>query len=44
MTEPELTGSDTEALLQALRNLWPLLSPTGRTTALETVNQITAAP
>jgi hypothetical protein len=37
----ELTGTDNQALLQALRNLWPLLSPTGRQHATHTANQLT---
>ena len=37
---PALTGTDDESLLQALRNLWPILSPAGRATATATVNSI----
>lgn len=37
---PALTGTDNEALLQALRNLWPILSPEGRTQAIKTANTI----
>jgi hypothetical protein len=37
---PALTGTDDEALLQALRNLWPILSPNGRATATTTANTI----
>jgi hypothetical protein len=37
---PALTGTDDEALAQALRNLWPILSREGRQRAIETVNQI----
>ncbi len=37
---PALTGTQDEALLQALRNLWPILSPTGRATATATANTI----
>jgi hypothetical protein len=33
---PALPGTDDEALLQALRNLWPILSPAGRATATAT--------
>jgi hypothetical protein len=33
--------TDGEALLQALRNLWPILSPTGRATATQTATTIT---
>lgn len=39
-TGPALTGSHDEALLQALRNLWPILSPTGRQQAIDTVTTI----
>jgi len=31
---PTLTGTDEQALTQALRNLWPILSKAGRATAL----------
>lgn len=41
---PALTGTDHEALAQALRNLWPILSPTGRHTAIDTVKEISAQP
>lgn len=34
---PALTGSDDDALVQALRNLWPILSDNGRTQAINTV-------
>lgn len=37
---PALTGTDDEALAQALRNLWPILSKTGRQTAIETAKEI----
>ena len=37
---PALTGSDGEALAQALRNLWPILSKDGRQTAIETAKEI----
>ena len=36
----ELTGSDHEALRQALRNLWPILSKDGRQTAINTATRI----
>jgi hypothetical protein len=35
-----LTGTDDEALAQALRNLWPILSKTGRQTAIDTARRI----
>ena len=37
---PALTGTDNEALIQALRNLWPILSPAGRAEATKTANSI----
>ena len=37
---PALTGTDDEALTQALRNLWPILSKDGRQTAIETAKGI----
>ena len=37
---PALTGTDDEALLQALRNVWPILSAGGRQTAIETAKEI----
>ena len=37
---PALTGSEDEALRQALRNLWPILSAEGRQTAIDTVKGI----
>jgi len=37
---PALTGTDDEALLQALRNLWPILSRDGRQTAIDTATRI----
>lgn len=37
---PALPGSDDEALIQALRNLWPLLNKPSRTTAIRIVNTI----
>lgn len=37
---PALTGTDDEALLDALRNIWPMLSPTGRQQAMDAVNTI----
>ena len=36
---PALTGTDDEALAQALRNLWPILSKTGRQTAIDTATR-----
>jgi hypothetical protein len=39
---PALTGTDDEALAQALRNLWPILSPDGRTHATKTAHDIKA--
>jgi hypothetical protein len=39
----ELTGTPDEQTLQALRNLWPILSPQGRQTAITTAEQITEA-
>ena len=35
-----LTGTDDQALLQALRNVWPILSADGRQTAIETAKEI----
>jgi hypothetical protein len=32
---PTLTGSDDEVLLQAMRNLWPILSKAGRAKAIK---------
>lgn len=37
---PTLGGTDDEALLQALRNLWPILSAQGRQTAVDTARGI----
>jgi hypothetical protein len=37
---PALTGTHNEILLQALRNLWPILGAAGRETAIETVKGI----
>ena len=37
---PALTGTDDDALLQALRNLWPILSPDGRRQAINTATTI----
>ena len=37
---PALTGTDDEALLQALRNLWPILSRQGREVAVKTAKEI----
>jgi len=39
-TGPALTGTDNEALIQALRNLWPILSKAGRAEAIKTVEEI----
>lgn len=33
---PALPGTEDEALRQALRNLWPILSPSGRRQAVDT--------
>jgi hypothetical protein len=38
--DPALTGTDNEVLVQALRNLWPLLGKPGRATALGIVQTI----
>ena len=37
---PALAGSDDDALVQALRNLWPILSVDGRQTAIDTATRI----
>ena len=37
---PTLTGSEDEALVQALRNLWPILGKPSRTKALGIVKAI----
>lgn len=37
---PALTGSDDDALLEAMRNLWPILSPAGRRQAITTAERI----
>jgi hypothetical protein len=37
---PALMGTDDEALAQALRNLWPILSRDGRQTAIDTATRI----
>lgn len=37
---PALMGSDDEALLQALRNLWPILSREGRRQATNTAKRV----
>ncbi len=37
---PALTGTDDEALTQALRNLWPILSKDGRQTAIDTAKTV----
>jgi hypothetical protein len=39
-TGPALTGTDDEAHLQALRNLWPILSRAGRLEAINTAKEI----
>ena len=33
--DPAIGGTDDEALAQAMRNLWPILSKTGRQTAID---------
>jgi hypothetical protein len=38
--EPALMGTDSEALTQALRNLWPILSRDGRQTAIDVAKGI----
>lgn len=38
---PALTGTEEDALLQALRNLWPILSAEGRAQAIATATTIT---
>ena len=35
---PILAGSEDDVLLQALRNVWPLLGDTGRAQAIHTAN------
>jgi hypothetical protein len=41
----ELTGTENQALLQALRNLWPILSKTSRTQAINIAEKLhTAKP
>ena len=37
---PTLAGSEDDVLLQALRNVWPLLSPAARQQAINTANSI----
>lgn len=37
---PALTGTEDEALLQALRNAWPILSPQGKQQAKSTAKKI----
>ena len=37
---PALTGTEDEVLLEALRNVWPILSPDGRRTAINTAHTI----
>ena len=39
-TGPALTGTPNEILVQALRNLWPILSKAGRQQAINTVKEI----
>lgn len=39
-TGPALTGTQDEILIQALRNLWPILGAAGRETATNTANTI----
>lgn len=41
---PALPGTEDEALLQAMRNLWPILGPAGRRTATETAKGISDRP
>jgi hypothetical protein len=41
ITGSTLTGTEDEALLQALRNLWPILSPEGRRTATDIATTLT---
>lgn len=38
--DPALTGTEDEVLVQALRNLWPLLDKPSRATALGIVKTI----
>ncbi|MGV7681624.1 hypothetical protein PJN28_23585 [Mycobacterium kansasii] len=40
MTAETLTGTEDEALIQALRNLWSILGATGRRQAINTANGI----
>jgi hypothetical protein len=37
---PAVTGTDDEALAQALRNLWPILSRDGRQRAIDVATRI----
>jgi hypothetical protein len=39
-TGPALTGTPNEILVQALRNLWPILSKTSRAQAIKIVEEI----
>lgn len=39
---PTVGGTDNETTLQALRNLWPILSPYGRLQATNTAKYITS--
>ena len=41
---PALPGTDDQSLLQALRNLWPILSPAGRRQATDTAKGISDRP
>ena len=40
LNDTTLTGTEDEALRQALRNLWPILSADGRQTAIDTAKGI----
>ena len=42
-TGPALTGTDDEILVQALRNLWPILDKQSRAQALTIVAEIAEA-
>ena len=41
---PALTGTEDEALAQALRNLWPILSRDGRQRAIDIAKGISVDP
>ena len=43
VTGPALTGTQDEILIQALRNLWPILGAAGRETATKTANEVKRA-